>query len=55
MIEGTAPLAVFAVADAIRDESREAVQRLLEEQVILMTGIDHDTEWEFFTDSSGNL
>ena len=26
LIEGTTPLAVFAVADAIRDESREAVQ-----------------------------
>jgi len=28
MVEGTSPLAVFAVADAIRDESGEAIQRL---------------------------
>jgi Cu2+-exporting ATPase len=40
MVEGSTPLAVFAVADAIRDESREAVQRLHEQhvEVILMTG-----------------
>ena len=40
MIEGTAPLAVFAVADAVREESREAVQRLHEQgiEVIMMTG-----------------
>jgi Cu2+-exporting ATPase len=40
MIEGTTPLAVFAVADAIRDESREAVQRLHDQdvEVIMMTG-----------------
>jgi Cu2+-exporting ATPase len=40
MVEGSTPLGVFAVADAIRDESREAVQRLHEQhvEVILMTG-----------------
>jgi Cu2+-exporting ATPase len=40
LVEGTTPLAVFAVADAIRDESRNAVQRLHEQhvEVILMTG-----------------
>ena len=40
LVEGTTPLAVFAVADAIRDESRDAVQRLHEQkiQVIMMTG-----------------
>jgi Cu2+-exporting ATPase len=40
MLEGTTPLAVFAVADAIREESREAVQRLHEQriEVIMMTG-----------------
>jgi P-type Cu2+ transporter len=40
MLETTTPLAVFAVADAIREESREAVQRLHEQgiEVIMMTG-----------------
>ena len=40
LIEGTTPLAVFAVADAIRDESREAVRRLHDQhvEVIMMTG-----------------
>jgi Cu2+-exporting ATPase len=40
MLEGRTPLAVFAVADAVREESREAVQRLHEQQVevIMMTG-----------------
>jgi Cu2+-exporting ATPase len=40
MLEGEMPLAVFAVADAVREESREAVQRLHEQQVevIMMTG-----------------
>jgi Cu2+-exporting ATPase len=40
MLEQTAPFAVFAVADAIREESREAVQRLhaQEIEVIMMTG-----------------
>ena len=40
MLEGSTPLAVFAVADAIREESREAVQRLHEQgvEVIMMTG-----------------
>jgi Cu2+-exporting ATPase len=40
MLEGSAPIAVFAVADAIRDESREAVRLLHEQQVevIMMTG-----------------
>ena len=40
LIEGRTPLAVFAVADAIREESREAVRRLQEQgiEVIMMTG-----------------
>jgi Cu2+-exporting ATPase len=40
LIEGRAALAVLAVADAIRDESREAVRRLHEQgiEVIMMTG-----------------
>ena len=40
VIEGTSALAVFAVADAIREESREAIDRLHEQnvQVIMMTG-----------------
>jgi Cu2+-exporting ATPase len=40
MVEGATPLAVFAVADAVRDESREAIQRLHDQQVevIMMTG-----------------
>ena len=40
MLEGATPFAVFAVADAIREESREAVQRLHEQriEVIMMTG-----------------
>ena len=40
MVEGSVPIAVFAVADAIRDESREAIQRLhdLRVEVIMMTG-----------------
>jgi Cu2+-exporting ATPase len=40
MLEKTTPLAVFAVADAVRDESREAVRRLHEQgiEVIMMTG-----------------
>jgi P-type Cu2+ transporter len=40
MLEGTTPLAVFAVADAVRDESREAVRRLHQQriEVIMMTG-----------------
>jgi P-type Cu2+ transporter len=40
MLDGTTPLAVFAIADAIRDESREAVERLHEQgiEVIMMTG-----------------
>jgi Cu2+-exporting ATPase len=40
MLEQTTPLAVFAVADAVRDESREAVRRLHEQgiEVIMMTG-----------------
>ena len=40
MVEGEAPLAVFAVADAVRDESREAIQRLHDQrvEVIMMTG-----------------
>ncbi|HSK75330.1 MAG TPA: heavy metal translocating P-type ATPase [Thermoanaerobaculia bacterium] len=38
--EGTTPLAVFAIADAVREESREAVRRLHEQgiEVIMMTG-----------------
>jgi Cu2+-exporting ATPase len=40
MLEQTAPLAVFAVADAVREESYEAVQRLHGQgsEVIMMTG-----------------
>ena len=40
MLDGGTPVAVFAVADAVREESREAVQRLHEQQidVIMMTG-----------------
>ena len=40
MIERATPIAVFAVADAVREESREAVQRLHEQriEVIMMTG-----------------
>lgn len=40
MIEGKRPLAVFAVADAVREESRKAVERLHEQgiEVIMMTG-----------------
>jgi Cu2+-exporting ATPase len=40
MIEGTAAMAVFAIADAVRPESREAIQRLHAQQieVIMMTG-----------------
>ena len=40
MVEHTTPLAVFAVADAIREESREAVSRLHEQniEVVMMTG-----------------
>lgn len=40
LVEGRAALAVLAVADAIREESHEAVQRLLEQgiEVIMMTG-----------------
>jgi P-type Cu2+ transporter len=40
LIEGVRPLAVLAIADAIRPESREAVQRLHDQkiQVIMMTG-----------------
>ena len=40
LLEGTTPLAVFAVADAIRDESREAVRYLRAEsiEVVMLTG-----------------
>ncbi len=40
MLEQTAPFAVFAVADAVREESHEAVQRLHAQgiEVIMMTG-----------------
>ena len=40
MLEGKAPIAVFAVADAVREESREAVQRLHDFgiEVIMITG-----------------
>ena len=39
MLDQTTPLAVFAVADAVREESREAVQRLHQQgiEVIMMT------------------
>ena len=40
MVESARPLAVFAVADAVREESREAVQRLHAQhiEVIMITG-----------------
>ena len=40
MLDGPTPVAVFAVADAIREESREAVRRLHEQriEIIMMTG-----------------
>lgn len=40
VMEGSSPLAVFAVADAIREESREAIDRLHAQgvEVIMMTG-----------------
>jgi Cu2+-exporting ATPase len=40
MIEGASPLAVFAVADAIREEAKDAIQRLHDQHidVIMMTG-----------------
>ncbi len=40
LVEGRTPLAVLAVADAIREESKEAVRRLHEQgvEVIMMTG-----------------
>lgn len=40
MIDGTTPVAVFAVADAVREESPEAVRRLHDQgiEVIMMTG-----------------
>ena len=40
MVEGATAIAVFAVADAIREESRDAVQRLHQQrvEVIMMTG-----------------
>ncbi|HYS56505.1 MAG TPA: heavy metal translocating P-type ATPase, partial [Thermoanaerobaculia bacterium] len=40
MLEQGVPVAVFAVADAVREESREAVRRLHEQgiEVIMMTG-----------------
>jgi Cu2+-exporting ATPase len=40
MLEQTSPLAVFAVADAVREESHEAVRRLHAQgiEVVMMTG-----------------
>lgn len=40
MLEDSSPIAVFAVADAVREESHEAVRRLHEQgvEVIMMTG-----------------
>src|SRR5262245_55479503 len=40
MIEGTSAMAVFAMADAVRPESRDAIQRLHSQniEVIMMTG-----------------
>ncbi len=40
LLHGKVPLAVFAIADAVREESREAVQRLREQriEVVMMTG-----------------
>jgi len=43
MVEGSSAIALFAVADAVRPESREAVQRLHDRriEVIMMTGDAH--------------
>jgi P-type Cu2+ transporter len=43
MVEGSSAIAVFAVADAVRPESREAVQRLHDRriEVIMVTGDAH--------------
>jgi P-type Cu2+ transporter len=40
MIDGTAPVAVLAIADAVRPESRDAVQRLHDQgiEVVMLTG-----------------
>src|SRR5262249_7156306 len=40
MIEGTSAMAVFAIADAVRPESRDAIERLHAQhiEVIMMTG-----------------
>lgn len=40
LLDGGTPLAVFAVADAVRDESRQAIQRLRAQgiEVMMMTG-----------------
>lgn len=40
LVEGTQPVAAFAVADAVRPESREAVRRLRDDgmEVVMMTG-----------------
>jgi Cu2+-exporting ATPase len=40
MLDQNSPLAVFAVADAVREESREAVERLHQQgiEVVMMTG-----------------
>src|SRR5262245_54042724 len=40
MIEGTSAISVFAIADAVRPESRDAIQRLHDQniEVIMMTG-----------------
>jgi P-type Cu2+ transporter len=40
MLDRSTPLAVFAIADAVREESREAIQRLHEQgvEVIMITG-----------------
>jgi P-type Cu2+ transporter len=40
MLDGTTPLAVFAIADPVREESRQAVERLHAEgiEVIMITG-----------------
>jgi Cu2+-exporting ATPase len=43
LVEGTRALAAFVVADAVRPESREAVQRLLDRRiaVVMLTGDSH--------------
>ena len=54
MVDGTTPAAVFAVADAVREESREAMRRLHDQgiEVIMMTG-DAETVAQSVADQLG--